>query len=48
MKIKQAYLRSLLSQDIGFFDNSENSAGSVVSRIEADCLLIKKGLGDEL
>ena len=47
-RIKQAYVRSLLSQEIAFFDLTEHSAGAVVSRVESDTILIKNGLGEEV
>ncbi|TIA91996.1 hypothetical protein E3P99_00799 [Wallemia hederae] len=45
-RIREMYLRSVLRQDIAFFD--EIGAGEIATRIESDCHLLHVGISDKV
>ena len=46
-KIRKAYLRSMLSQDISLFD-TESSTGEVISAITSDILVVQDALSEKV
>ena len=42
-----AYLRAMLSQDVGFFD-TDASTGEIVSRISSDTLLVQDAISEKV
>ena len=46
-KMRRAYLRSILSQDISLFD-TEASSGEVISAITSDILVVQDALSEKV
>ncbi|XP_026430474.1 ABC transporter B family member 11-like, partial [Papaver somniferum] len=46
-RIRSLYLKTILSQDIAFFDN-ETNAGEVVGRMSGDTVLIQNAIGENV
>ena len=46
-KMRRAYLRSMLSQDISLFD-TEASTGEVISAITSDILVVQDALSEKV
>jgi ABC-type multidrug transport system fused ATPase/permease subunit len=46
-KMRAKYLKSMLSQDVGFFD-TDISTGEIVSRISSDTILLQDAIGEKV
>ena len=46
-RIRGLYLKAILRQEIGFFDN-ETSAGEVIGRMSGDTILIQDAIGEKV
>jgi ABC-type multidrug transport system fused ATPase/permease subunit len=46
-RMRIAYLRAMLSQDVGFFD-TDASTGEIVSRISSDTLLVQDAISEKV
>lgn len=46
-RIRSLYLKSILRQDIAFFDQ-ETSTGEVISRMSGDTILIQNAIGEKV
>ena len=47
-RLRAAVYRSLIRQEIGFFDDPQNSTGRLATRLSADAALVKASTGDRL
>ncbi|KAJ3285478.1 GTPase-activating protein [Borealophlyctis nickersoniae] len=47
-RIREAYLRSVLAQNIGYFDDPGSGGGAVSTRIITDTQLVQDGIGEKL
>lgn len=45
--IRSLYLKTILRQDIGFFD-TETTAGEVIGRMSGDTILIENAIGEKV
>jgi len=45
-KIRDAYLRAMMRQEIGWFD--KHGTGELISRISGDTTVIKEGMGEKI
>ena len=46
-KIRTTYLRALMKQEVGYFDQQANS-GEVVGRVSADVLLMQDAISEKV
>lgn len=46
-RIRGLYLKTILRQDIGFFD-TETSTGEVIGRMSGDTILIQEAMGEKV
>lgn len=46
-RMRVAYLKAMLSQDVGFFD-TDASTGEIVSRISSDTLLVQDAISEKV
>lgn len=46
-RIRGLYLKTILRQDIAFFDN-ETSTGEVIGRMSGDTILIQEAIGEKV
>lgn len=46
-RIRNLYLRSILRQDVSFFDKESNT-GEVIGRISGDTVLIQDAMGEKV
>lgn len=46
-RIRVAYLKAILKQDVEFFDK-EAATGEVVARLSGDTLVIQQAIGDQV
>lgn len=46
-RMRTAYLRAMLAQDVGFFD-TDASTGEIVSRISSDTLLVQDAISEKV
>lgn len=46
-RIRGLYLKAILRQEIGFFDN-ETSTGEVIGRMSGDTILIQDAIGEKV
>lgn len=46
-RIRGLYLKTILRQDIGFFD-TETNTGEVIGRMSGDTILIQKSMGEKV
>lgn len=46
-RIRSLYLKTILRQDIGFFDKETNT-GEIVGRMSGDTVLIQEALGEKV
>ena len=46
-RIRSLYLKTILRQDIGFFDK-ETTTGEVVERMSGDAILIQDAMGEKV
>lgn len=46
-RIKCLYLKTILRQDIGFFD-TQSATGEVIERISGDTILVQEAMGDKV
>lgn len=46
-RIKSLYLKTILRQDIGFFDDAINT-GEVIGRMSGDTILIQDAIGEKV
>ncbi|XP_028077314.1 ABC transporter B family member 2-like isoform X1 [Camellia sinensis] len=47
-KMRMAYLRSMLNQDISVFDTEESSTGQVISAITSDILVVQDAISEKV
>jgi ABC-type multidrug transport system fused ATPase/permease subunit len=48
MNLRKQLFRSLLRQEIGFFDETQNTSGALTSRLSADTALVSGVLGPQM
>lgn len=46
-RIRFLYLKTILKQDVGFFDK-ETSTGEVIGRMSGDTVLIQEAMGEKV
>lgn len=46
-RIRSLYLKTILGQEIGFFDK-ETSTGEIVGRMSGDTILIQEAIGEKV
>lgn len=47
-RIRALYLKTILRQDIAFFDMETNGGGEVVGRMSGDTVLIQNAMGEKV
>lgn len=47
-RLRVLLLKSVLKQEIGFFDRKENSSGAIVGRLASDTVLVRGAVGDQI
>ena len=46
-RIRGLYLKTILRQDVGFFDNEINT-GEIIGRMSGDTVLIQEAMGEKV
>lgn len=46
-RVRNLYLRAVLGQDIGYFDN-ETSTGEIIERLSNDTVIIQDAMGEKV
>lgn len=46
-RIRSIYLKTLLRQDVGFFDQ-ENKTGEIIERMSSDTVIIQDAMGEKV